>query len=476
MAELALEKSRMAEEIVELKNQVQHERQNVAQLTQDKHEADLVRVELAQVTKHRDSALQDVARLNQINTALEEQQVDATFAKDQLEVTVSELQADIKSRAHAESAAQAKFIGIEQDLEATRLSFASSQEEARRLTESLAMAEATGALLGSNLAARDSTIADLQSTQSLTAKQLHTLRSEVQALRDNLVVAQERASSAETATAERNSQIAGLKAEQEALRGTIEGLKAQKSSLADEKAALVKQCEAMSTTSKGLRAGVASLGAQIERLNAQIFELQQALSTAQVEMDQLQVQADANSAEAEREIAKRDASILERNIRVAQLESEAKNLGRQLSDRQDNINTLDAALAKSDETIHALESANEATSTKLDASVKLSKELNEKVAELQGKDKANVKHIGELTADLMWHKDSLEEHQDAISKLELQLERLRNIELASLRKRRARIEAEAKRLRDEEDDLTRETIDVDQWDVSVFCLECETGV
>ncbi|KAF8609794.1 hypothetical protein BDV93DRAFT_518549 [Ceratobasidium sp. AG-I] len=464
MSELALEKSRMVEEIIELKNQVQHERQNVAQLTQDKHETDLVRVELAQVTKDRDSALKDVSRLNQSYSALEGQQAATNLAKDQLEIFVSELEADIKSRADTESAAKAQFISTAQDLEATRLSLASSQEEARRLTESLAMAAAKGALLDSNLAARNSTIAELQSAQSLTTKQLVTLRGDVQALRDNLAAAQERALSAETIAAERNSQIAGLKAEQEALQGTIEGLKGQKSSLAGEKAALIEQCEAMNTTNGGLRAEVSDLGAHIERVNAQVFELQQALVAAQVERDQLQTKADLDNAEARHSIENRDATIVERNIHVARLESEAKSLVQQLSERQENINRLNATLAKSDGIVRSLESTNKTISTKLDASLKLSKELNEKVAELQGKDKANTKHIGELKADLVRHKDSLEEHQDAMSKLELQLDKLRSIELESLRRRRARIEAEAKRLRDEEEDLTRETIDVDQWD------------
>jgi len=467
MSELALEKSRMAEEIVELKNQVQHERQNVTQLTQDKHEADLVRVELAQVNKDRDLALKDVSRLNQFNSALEGQQAATNLAKGQLEIFVSELQADIKSRTDAESIAQVKFINTAQDLEANRLSLASSQDEARRLTENLAMAEARVALLDSNLAARNATIAELQSAQSLTIKQLNTLRSDVQMLRDNLGTAQERVLIAETTTAERNSQIAGLKAEQEALQGTIEGLTAQKSMLVGEKATLIKQCEAMNAANEDLRAEVAGLGAQIEQLNVRVFELQQALSVVQGEKEQLQAKADTDGAEAQRSIEQHNTVIEERNHHVAMLESEAKNLARLLSERQENINRLDAALAKSDGTVRSLESTNKAANAKLDVSVKLSKELNGKVSELQGKDKANTKHIRELQADLIKHKDSLEEHQDVISKLELQLEKLRSIELESLRKRRARIEAEAKRLRDEEEDLTRETIDVDQWDESL---------
>lgn len=467
MSELALEKSRMAEEIVELKNQVQHERQNVTQLTQDKHEADLVRVELVQVTKDRDSALKDVSRLNQFSSALEGQQAATNLAKDQLEIFVSELQADIKSRIDAESIAQAKFISTAQDLEAARLSLASSQDDARRLTENLAMTEARVALLDSNLAARNATIVELQSAQSLTTKQLHTLRSDVQTLRDNLATAQERVSIAETTTAERNSQVAGLKAEQEALQGTIEGLTAQKSLLVGEKVTLIKQCEAMNAANEGLRVEVAGLGAQIEQLNARVFELQQALSVVQGEKEQLQAKAVADSTEARRSIEQCNTVIEERNHHVAMLESEAKNLARLLSERQENIIRLDAALAKSDGAVRSLESTNKALNAKLDASVKLSKELNEKITELQGKDKANMKHIRELEVDLIKHKDSLEEHQDAISKLELQLEKLRSIELESLRKRRARIEAEAKRLRDEEEDLTRETIDVDQWDVSM---------
>ncbi|KDN49540.1 hypothetical protein RSAG8_02242, partial [Rhizoctonia solani AG-8 WAC10335] len=78
-----------------------------------------------------------------------------------------------------------------------------------------------------------------------------------------------------------------------------------------------------------------------------------------------------------------------------------------------------------------------------------------------------MEQISQLEASLDRHRNSIEEHQDAISKLELQLDRLRNIELESLRRRRARVEAEARRLRDEEAELTQEAIDVDQWDESL---------
>ncbi|KAG9094558.1 hypothetical protein FS749_012224 [Ceratobasidium sp. UAMH 11750] len=464
MSELTLEKARMAEEIITLKNQVEHERQNASRLTRVQHEADLIRVELAQVTKDRDLALKDASLQHQHNAELETRCEDLTLAKEQLGVTVSQLNADLEARIATESEAQTSLVNATQELEATKNCLALAQEEARRAAETFNLADTKIALLSSNLTARESTIRELHGDRNLTAEQLQMLRGEVLTLRDELELAKNQASCAETAANEYQLQISGLKAEQEALQGTIDGLQAQIGQLIIEKTELGAQVEALKAGAERDLVKIADLDGEIERLNAQIDSLHGELDAAQFDKDQLQAKAEADSAAAGRFIAQRDATIAERDIQLAKLGADIKSRVKELSERQKRIGQLEAALAESTKAIESLQSSRKATEAELATSINTIGVLNGKTADLQVRDQANTKRIGELKADLAKHKESIEEHQDVISKLGLQLERLRDIEVESLRRRRARIAAEAKRLRDEEEDLTREAIDVDQWD------------
>ncbi|KAG8745370.1 hypothetical protein FRC10_008229 [Ceratobasidium sp. 414] len=464
MSELALEKAQMAGEIIALKNQVEHERQNATRLTQVQHEADLIRVELAQAIKDRDLALKDASFQHQHNAELESQCEDLTLTKEQLEITVSQLNADLEARIAAESEAQTSLVNTTQELEATKHCLALSQDEARRVTESFNVVDAKTGLLTDNLAARDSTIRELHDDRNLTAEQLQTLRGEVLTLRDELEFAKNQVSCAETTANEYQLQISGLKAEQDALQGTIEGLKVHNDRLINEKTELFAQVDALKASAERDLAKIADLDGEIEGLNAQIDSLHGDLDAAQFDKDQLRVRAEADSAAAGRFIAQCDATIAERDIQLAKLGADVKSRVQELSERQKRIGQLEAALAGSTKTIESLQSSQKATEAELAASTNTIRALTGKIADLHLKDRASTKRIGELEADLTKHKDSIEEHQDTISKLELQLDKLRNIELESLRRRRARIDAEAKRLRDEEADLTRETIDVDQWD------------
>ncbi|KAG8696216.1 hypothetical protein FRC09_008651 [Ceratobasidium sp. 395] len=211
---------------------------------------------------------------------------------------------------------------------------------------------------------------------------------------------------------------------------------------------------------------IAALKNQVEheRLNAQVDSLHGELDAIRFDKDQLQARAEADSATAGRFIAQRDATIAERDMQVAKLGADLKGKSQELFERQKQIGQLQVALAESANETKSLRSSQKATETELATSIKTIEERNGAIADLRTKDQASTKRIGELKSDLAKHKEAIEEHQDVISKLELQLERLRDIEHESLRRRRARIQAEAKRLRDEEADLTRETIDVDQWD------------
>lgn len=467
MAELTLERAQMAEEIVALKNQVQHERESVARLAQEKHEADLVQVELAQVSKDRDLARKEVSRLEQTNAELKARCASITLSKEQLDATTSQLRADIRTEVNAQSEIRNTLVETAQELESTQLSLSASQDEAQRLTESLAMTKATTAVLNANLSARDSTISELESARTLSAGQLQTLRSEVQTLRDNLSIAEGRVSAAEAATVQRNSQIAGLKAEQEALQATVTGLQVQKSGLASENATLATQIEESNAVAQDLRAQITHLSDEIEGLHVQVSELQLSLDAVQSEKDRLQVKVEADSSKASRTISERDTKIKELNRIIGEKESDLKSRARHLSERQEQITRLNLALAESTTKIASLDNANKSISDELSTSIAEVKALNNRVADLRKKEQNHLTRIEELDTSLAQYKDSLEEHQDLISKLELQLDRLKSIELESLRKRRARFEAEAKRLRDEEAELTQETIDVDQWDESL---------
>ncbi|KAG9078638.1 hypothetical protein FRC06_008268 [Ceratobasidium sp. 370] len=464
MSELVLEKAQMAEELVALKNQVEHERQNATRLAQVQHEADLVRVELAQVTKDRDLALKDASLQHQHNAELETRCEELNLVKEQLGVIVSQLNADLEARIATESEAQTSLVNATQELEVTKHLLALSQDEARRATESFNMADARIGLLTSNLTARDSTIRELQDDRNLTAEQLQALRGDVLTLHDELAFAKNRATCAETAANESQLQISGLKAEKDALQGTIEGLQAHNDQLVNEKAELHAQVEALKASAERDLMKIADLDREIEGLNAQIDSLHGNLDAVQFDKDQLRARAEADSAAAGRFIAQRDVMIAERDVQLAKLGADVKSRVHELSECRKRIGQLEAALAESTKAIESLQSSQKATEAELATSINTIGELNRKIADLHVKGKANAKCIGELEADLAKHKDSIEEHQDMISKLELQLDRLRNIELESLRRRRARIAAEAKRLRDEEADLTRETIDVDQWD------------
>ncbi|KAG8762827.1 hypothetical protein FRC12_008827 [Ceratobasidium sp. 428] len=450
MAELALEKAQMAEEIATLKNQVEHERQNAIHLAEVRHEADLVRVELAQANK-------EVLLLTHNNAALEGQCVDLSGAKKQLDITVSQLNADLNARITSESEAQTSLINTTRELEATKNRLMLAQDDARRTSESLAIADNAVALMTDNLAARDSTITELRDLRDLTNEQLQTLRGENQTLRDNLAFASDRASSAELMINERELEIFELKTKQAGLQGHI-------TQLVSENTELLAQIEAMKANAERDLTKIAELDSQIEGLNAQVDSLHGELDVIRFDKDQLQARAEADSATAGRFIAQRDATIAERDMQVAKLGADLKSKSQELFERQKQIGQLQVALAESANETKSLRSSQKATEAELATSIKTIEERNGVIADLRAKDQASTKRIGELKTDLAKHKEAIEEHQDVISKLELQLERLRDIEHESLRRRRARIQAEAKRLRDEEADLTRETIDVDQWD------------
>ncbi|QRV90735.1 Golgin subfamily A member 3 [Ceratobasidium sp. AG-Ba] len=464
MSELMLEKAQMAEEIIGLKNQVEHERQNMNRLTEVQHEADLVRVELAQASKDRDSALKEVSFLTQDNAALERRCVEVTTAKQQLESNVSKLNSEIETRVTTEAEVRTCLADATQELEETKRSLAFSQDEVQRLTEALDMAYTTSALLNDNLSARDATIVELQAGHNLMDKQLQTLRGEATTLRESLAAVQDRASLAEAALSERESQVLGLKAEQEAMRATIDGLQRQKNDLLSEKTEIIALSDSLKANAERDLAKINNLGREVEGLNTQIGNIRDDLEIALLNNQELRDKTEADNSTYGRLLAERDVTIAERDIHIAKLKSNTRAQAQQLAERQSRINQLDAALARSTETIGSLQSSQKTLEVELAAAKDTIGALNQKIGELEAKDQTNTKRIAELKSDLSKHKNSIEDHQDMISKLELQLEKLRNIELESLRRRRARIEAEAKRLRDEEADLTRETIDVDQWD------------
>ncbi|CAE6479481.1 unnamed protein product [Rhizoctonia solani] len=135
MAELTLEKTRMAEEIVALQNQVRHERETVARLTQEKHEVDLVRVELTQVAKERDSAHRDVARLEHEKAELEASCVTAQLTEQELKDLVLKTEAEVKVQVDIRSQLSAELAGTNLELETTNASLAASQDEVQRLAE-----------------------------------------------------------------------------------------------------------------------------------------------------------------------------------------------------------------------------------------------------------------------------------------------------------------------------------------------------
>ncbi|QRV75925.1 Golgin subfamily A member 3 [Ceratobasidium sp. AG-Ba] len=457
MSELMLEKAQMAEEIIGLKNQVEHERQNTNRLTEVQHEADLVRVELAQASKDRDSALKEVSFLTQDNAALERRCVEVTTSKQQLESNVSKLNSELETHVTAEAEVRTCLADATQELEETKRSLALSQDEVQRLTEALDMAYTTSALLNDNLSARDATIVELQAGHNLMDKQLQTLRGEATTLRESLAAVQDRASLAEAALSERESQVLGLRAEQEAMRATIDGLQRQKSDLLSEKTEIIALSDSLKADAERDLAKINNLGREVEDLNTQIGNIRDDLEIALLNNQELRDKAEADNSTYGRLLAERD-------IHIAKLKSNTRAQAQQLAERQSRINQLDAALARSTETIGSLQSSQKTLEVELAVAKDTIGALNQKIGELEAKDQTNAKRIAELKSDLSKHKNSIEDHQDMISKLELQLEKLRNIELESLRRRRARIEAEAKRLRDEEADLTRETIDVDQWD------------
>ncbi|CAE6470203.1 unnamed protein product [Rhizoctonia solani] len=467
MAELTLEKTRMAEEIVTLQNQVRHERETVSRLTQEKHEADLVRVELTQVSKERDSAHRDVTRLEQEKAELEAGYASMKLAGQELKALVSKAEADIKTRVDAQSQLRTELADTTRELEMVNASLTASQDEARRLNESYAMTEATIAVLNGNLSARESTISELQKTRSLTAEQLQTLRGEIQALRDALLLAEDRITTAESIVNERGMQIGGLQADQEAMRATVAGLRAQKVELSNENSGLLARIKESNALVADLRAQVESITFEAQGLQTLVSDLQSSLNTTQLAKDEAEAEFEVECSNLNRRITERDATISEAGRVTEKLKDELVTCSNKLSDREAEVIQLNSALAKSISEVESLKNAKEVISNKLNSSTKEVKKLNERLGELQKRDKANVERIDELEADLVLHRNSIEEHQDVISKLELQLDRLRRIELESLRKRRAKVEAEAKRLRDEEAELTQEAIDVDQWDESL---------
>lgn len=467
MAELTLEKTRMAEEIVSLQNQVRHERETVSRLNQEKHEVDLVRVELAQVSKERDSAHRDVTRLEHERTELQASCASMKLAEQELKALVSKAEADIKAHTDIRSKLCAELGGVTSELEAVNASLLASQDETRRLTEGLAMAETTTAVLNGNIIARDSIISELQEAQSLNTEQLQTLRSEIQACRDALLLAEGRITTTDAIATERGLQIGGLQADQEAMRATVAGLRAQNAELAGKNRGLLMQIKESNALTTDLRTQIESLSSEARGLQALVSDLQSSLSTTQLEKDKAEAKFEVESSDLNRRILERDVAISEASRATKELRDDLTACSNRLSDREAEVIQLNSALIESTAEIKFLKDAKDTISRKLNHSTEEVKKLNKWLDELQKKDEANVEQIDQLEASLSQHRVSIEEHQDTISKLELQLDRLRTIELESLRRRRARVEAEAKRLRDEEAELTQEAIDVDQWDESL---------
>ncbi|CAE6425044.1 unnamed protein product [Rhizoctonia solani] len=467
MAELTFEKARMAEEIVALQNQVRHERETVSRLTQEKHEADLVRVELTQVTKERDSAHRDVARLEHEKTQLEDRCTSMNLAEQQLQDLVSKTEADIKAHVDIRSQLCSELASTTQELQAANASLVTSQDEARRLAESLAVAETTMAVLNGNLSARESAINELQETQSLNVGQLQTLRSEIQSLRDSLSMAEGRITVAEAIAAERSLQIGGLQADQEAMRATVTGLRAQKVELANENSGLLVKLGESNLVATELRAQIENMHSKEQSLQALITNLQSSLDAARLDKERVEAKFEAERSDLNRHIIERDATISEAGRATKKLQDDLAVYINKLSDREAEVVRLNSTLVESAAEIESLKSAKSTISSKLNSSTEEVKKLNKRLDELQRKNESSTKQIDQLQTSIAQYRNSVEEHQDVISKLELQLERLRNIELESLRRRRARVDAEAKRLRDEEAELTQEAIDVDQWDESL---------
>ncbi|QRW19525.1 reovirus sigma C capsid domain-containing protein [Rhizoctonia solani] len=464
VSELTLEKARMAEEIATLKNQVQHERGIVAHLTQEKHEADLVRVELTQAYKDHDSTRRDLVQLEREKVDLEARCASMNLSQQELKILVSKAEVDIKAHMDIQSQLRATLISTNQELETANTSLLSSQEEARRLTESLAVAEATIAVLNENVSARESSYKDLQETQSLAAEQLRTLRSEVQSLRDTLSFAEDRATTAEAIAAERNLQIGGLQADREAMQTTVIGLREQKEELARENVTLMSRIKGSDALVADLRTQVEHMSSEAGALQGLVVDLRSSLDAAQLEKDAAEAKFEIKRSELSHRIADCEKANLEATRATEKLQDDLKASNSQLSDRKAEIIRLNSSLAGLRSEIKVLKDAKDIISSKLHSSVEETKKLNQRAGELQRQDEANIQEINRLKADLVHHKNSIEEHQDVISKLELQLDSLRNHKIESLRKRRARVEAEAKRLKDEEAELTQEAIDVDQWD------------
>ncbi|KAH7344514.1 hypothetical protein B0J17DRAFT_4251 [Rhizoctonia solani] len=467
MAELTLEKTRMAEEIVALQNQVRHERETVSRLTQEKHEADLVRVELTQVTKERDSAHRDVARLEHDKEKLEDTCASMKLAEQQLKDLVSKKEADIKAHVDIQSQLCSELASTTRELETVNASLVTSQGEARRLTESLAVAETSIAVLNGNLSARESAVSELLETQSLNMGQLQTLRGEIQTLRDMLSMAEGRVATAETIAAERGLQIGGLQADQEAMRATVTGLRTQKAELADENSGLLLKLNESNTVATDLRAQIENMLSKEQSLQDSITNLQSSLDATRVEKKKVEAKFEAERSDLNRRIIDRNATISDADRLTKKLQGDLAVYSDKLSGHEAEVVRLNSALVESAAEIQSLKSAKDAISSKLNSSTEETKKLNKRLNELQRKDESNMKQIDQLEKSLVQYRNSVEEHQDVISKLELQLERLRSIELESLRRRRARVDAEAKRLRDEEAELTQEAIDVDQWDESL---------
>ncbi|KAF8761944.1 hypothetical protein RHS01_00484 [Rhizoctonia solani] len=464
VSELTLEKARMAEEIATLKNQVQHERGIVAHLTQEKHEADLVRVELTQAYKDHDSTRRDLVQLEREKVDLEARCASMNLSQQELKILVSKAEVDIKAHMDIQSQLRATLISTNQELETANTSLLSSQEEARRLTESLAVAEATIAVLNENVSARESSYKDLQETQSLAAEQLRTLRSEVQSLRDTLSFAEDRATTAEVIAAERNLQIGGLQADREAMQTTVIGLREQKEELARENVTLMSRIKGSDALVADLRTQVEHMSSEAGALQGLVVDLRSSLDAAQLEKDAAEAKFEIKRSELSHRIADCEKANLDATRATEKLQDDLKASNSQLSDRKAEIIRLNSSLAGLRSEIKVLKDAKDIISSKLHSSVEETKKLNQRAGELQRQDEANIQEINRLKADLVHHKNSIEEHQDVISKLELQLDSLRNHKIESLRKRRARVEAEAKRLKDEEAELTQEAIDVDQWD------------
>ncbi|CCO27258.1 hypothetical protein BN14_01294 [Rhizoctonia solani AG-1 IB] len=457
MAELSLEKIRMEEEIVALKNQVRHERETVAYLTQEKHEADLVRVELAQISKDRDSARRDVTRLEHAKGDLESRCSSIKLAEQELKTLLSKAEADIKTHVDIQSQVRAELIGTIQDLEAANTSLLSSHDEARRLTESLAVAEATMAVLNENILARESSYRDLQDDQLLATEQLRTLRSEVQSLRDTLSATESRATVAEATIAEHELRIGGLQADREAMQTTVVGLRSQKEVLAKENIALMSRIQELDALATDMHAQTASISSEAQGLRNLITDLQSSLNTVQAKKDEAEANFEVERSELNRSVIEYKTASLEATRMKEKLQDDLRACSSQLSDHK-------AEVARLNSTLSGLNSEMEVFKDSKTVEVN---ELNQRIHEIQRKDEGNMEQIRRLKTSLTQHKNSIEEHQDAISKLELQLDSLRQHKVESLRKRRARVEAEAKRLQDEEAELTQEAIDVDQWDESI---------